>query len=122
MANLKKYLKDSIAVLPPENSLKPIIIKEILDNKNIQEKDLKGTLKKLKEIVKGYESSNREPFQKTILEPIQAFYSPIAFDPSNMLRVIREQKTILQKSEKELSQAQKIIREDKTIPFPKTLS
>lgn len=122
MGNLKEYLKKSVAVLPRENALKPIIVKEILDNNNLQEADLKATLTKLKEIVKGYHPDHRKPFQKTILEPIQAFYSTTAFDPVDMLRMINQQKTILQKSEKELSQAQKVIRDDKAIPFPKVLT
>ena len=122
IGNLKEYLKKTVSILPPESSLKPIIVREILDNKNLRAPDLKTTLQKLKEIIKGYAQSNREPFQKTILEPIQAFNSPTPFDPVNMLRMNEKQKEILQKSEKELSQAQKQIQEDKTIPFPKVLT
>lgn len=121
-ANLKEYLKDSIAVLPAESSLKPIIVKEIL-NKNFQAVSLKDTLQKLKTIIKSYAPSNREPFQKIILEPIQSFFNLTEpFNPKAMHDMINQQKAILQKTEKELSEAQKQIREDKTIPFPKVLA
>lgn len=122
MGNLKEYLTKAVAVLPPDNALKPIIVKEILENKTLKEEGLKNTLAKLKKIVKEYHPDLREPFQKTILEPIQAFYSPVRFNPTNMFEMIRDQKAIMQKSEKELSKAKGVIQKDKAIPFPKVLA
>lgn len=120
-ANLKEYLKRAIAVLPTESSLKPIIVREILDNENLT--GIKETLQKLKEIIKGYEVTNRKPFQLIILDPIRAFNDKTKhFNPTDMNILINQQKETLQKTEKELSQAQKQIREDKTIPFPKVLA
>jgi hypothetical protein len=122
VGNLKEYLREAVAVLPSENSLKPIIVQKILDKEDLQKADLKTIYQELKNLVKKYDPSNREPFQKTILEPIRAFFSPGFFDPTEMRKMIQQQKEILQKSEKELSEAQKLIKKDKAIPFPKVLA
>jgi hypothetical protein len=123
LENLKEYLARSVEILSEDSKLKPIIIREILENKNLQKEGLKLTLGKLKEIIKGYDPSSRQPFQKIILEPIQNFFNEtIHFIPTEMFEIIKDQKKIIQKSEKELSEAKKHIKEDETIPFPKVLA
>jgi len=112
---LKAYLQRALSVLSGDNKLKPIIFKEILSNKALKKEDLKPIYKRLKEIVDSYNSINREPFQKAILGPLRASYDESThFDPRSMLEVIREQKSILNKSEKELQQARNL--EKETLP------
>jgi hypothetical protein len=123
ISNLREYLQKSISVLSDDNTMKPIIIREILDNKTLTEENLKNTLNKLKRIIKRYGVQDRLPFQKTILEPIQnVFDEKRAFNPIGMNAIIRDKKEILSKKEKELVESKKIINEVSTIPFPTVLA
>ena len=123
MSNLKEYLQKSVSILSEDNKMKPIIIQEILNNKTLTPENLKTTLKKLKEIVKNYDPKDRLPFQKTILEPIQnVFNEKEHFNPMQMNDIIRDQKEILSKKEKELLKSKKIIKDVSTLPFPNVLA
>jgi hypothetical protein len=121
--NLKEYLNKAQGVLPSGSHLKSVIIREILDKANLKSGDIKNTYQKLKEIVKGYEPSNRKPFQLTILQPLQAFFNQVdRFDPSDMNKAIREYKDVMRKPEQELSESKKLVRDVSEIPFPKVLN
>ena len=123
MSNLKEYLQKSISVLSEDNKMKPIIIREILNNKTLTEESLKPTLNKLREIIKKYDPEDRLPFQKTILEPIQyVFNKQKNFDPTEFRDTISDQKEILSKKEKELLKSKKVIEDVSTIPFPNVLA
>lgn len=106
--NLKEYLNKAQGVLPSGSNLKSIIVKEILDKPNLNKEDVKVTYQKLKTIIKSYNPSNREPFQITILKPLQAFFESKYFIPTGMFDEIRDSKKILMKTEKELEQAQNL--------------
>jgi len=123
LPSLKEYLRKAVSVLPEDNKMKPIIKREILENPNIKEKELKATLTKLKAIIKTYSPDNRKPFQVTILQPIQNHFDlSEPFIPEWYNRAIKDQKQILMKKERDLSQAKRQIREDSSIPFPKVLA
>jgi hypothetical protein len=112
VSNLKEYLNKAQGVLPSSSHLKSIIVREILDKSNLKPEDIKATYKKLKEIVKGYAPSNREPFQLTILEPLQAFFNQAThFDPRPMNQTIRDFKDVMRKPEQELSESKKNVKE-----------
>ena len=120
--NLKGYLTQSVSVLPGDSTLKSIIVKEIIDNKNLTNNSLKATYAKLKETIKSYDVQDRGPFQETILKPIQAFFDTTTFfNPVKMREVIDEKKQVLRKSEKELKESKDVIKDVSKIPFPKVL-
>jgi len=123
LTNLKDYLQKSVSVLAEDNPMKSIITQEILNNKTLTKESLKLTLKKLKGVIKSYALEDRRPFQVTILEPIQGvFDEKIYFNPTVFNSTIRNQKDILNKKEKELSQSKKTIKDVSTIPFPSVLT
>ena len=119
--NLREYLEKAQGVLPPDSQLKSIIVKEIIDKKNLTDKDIKATYTKLKGIIKGYDASKRRPFQITILGPMQAFFSTGHFNTVGFINTIKEQKKNLMESEKELSEPKKTIKDVSTIPFPSVI-
>jgi hypothetical protein len=121
--NLKEYLTKSVSVMPENSTIKSIVVKEILNDKNLNEDKLKIIYNKLKDIIKSYNIYDREPFQITILKPIQALFNKQErFDPSTMFKYIRDKKDILIKSEKELKETKDVIKDVSKIPFPKILS
>jgi hypothetical protein len=121
--NLKEYLNKAQGVLSPSSPIKSIITKEILNKDVLKDEDIKATYKKIKEIVKGYNQSYREPFQITILQPFQAYFDKnVSFNPVKLLSEIKTQKDIMRKPEQELSETKKTIKDVSEIPFPKVLS
>jgi hypothetical protein len=120
--NLKELLAQSVAVLPKDSILKSIIKREILSNESLTNASLRKTQKKIKDIIKSYDPSEREPFQLTILKPIQYVFNSDLFVPTDTLKIINEQKAILSKSEKEFKKSKATIKDVSTIPLgPKVL-
>ena len=106
--NLKQYLNKAQGILSPSNPIKSIIVKEILDKPHLKNEDIRSTYKKLKKIIEGYDPTNRKPFQITILRPLQAFFEPKYFNPTDMFDEIRDNKKVLERTEKELERAQNL--------------
>lgn len=120
--NLKELLTKSVAVLPEDSSVKSIVIKEIIKNDHLTETSLKATQEKLKEIIGKYPVDKRAPYQTTVLEPIQYVFNKEMFVPSKLIKTLTEQKEQLSKSEKDIKQTQKAVKEFSSIPSaPATL-
>lgn len=110
--NLKEYLNKAQGSLPSSSILKSIIVREILNKSTLKDEDIKATYKKLKEIIKGYDLSNRKPFQKIILGPLQGFFDKAnPFIPEDLLKTIREYKETLGAPERELSKSNKNVKD-----------